>query len=527
MEVIIKMPLGDEKHKLVYDELVNILGSDYVSDDPAVTQAYSRDFYAVSTMRRRSPEFIVLPGSTKDVQQILSLASRYKFPYSVIGTGLVFVFFQAVRPYWCMIDTKRMNKIEIDEKNMYAIIEPYATHAQLHAEAIKRGLHMGTPEAGSQASNLANHVFQGLQGTCYRTGYAPRNILGVEWILPNGDILSTGSLAVPGAGYYWGEGPGPDARALLRGAAGHFGALGVITKMAVKLYPWPGPPVFPAEGLTPEKKSELPLERFKWYLFTYPTFDEVIEAMREIGKAEIGGMLHHWPPAYFDWWWAKSKEEYWNTWVDEYWQQNVRNCVVVCLWGFASEKQLEYEEKVLEQIIEETGGKLIPDEVYEKWVPYTANNWIRDTNGCRMMRPSGSFSTNIISYDTLDDCQRSFQLGWEIIDKYSPPILDSDHSDWVLAYDFCHFASAEADFSHEKTDEICRIAVDSARETIAQEVAGSITEFTVCVAPANRTGATFANFHQILGKIKKAFDPNNVANPTRFIDMEKMEKAEK
>ncbi len=28
------MPLGDDKHKLIYEELINILGSDYVSHDP-------------------------------------------------------------------------------------------------------------------------------------------------------------------------------------------------------------------------------------------------------------------------------------------------------------------------------------------------------------------------------------------------------------------------------------------------------------------------------------------------------------
>ena len=522
------MPLGDDKHELIHDEMVNIIGADYVSDDPAVAQAYSRDFYAVSTLRRRNlPEFVALPGSAEDVQQIMRLANRYKFPFSVIGSGLLFVLFGAVKPYWCIIDTKRMNGLEIDDKNMYAIIEPYVTHAQLHAEAVKRGLHMGTPEVGSQASSLANHVFQGLQGTAYRTGYAARNILGVEWVLPDGEILRTGSLAVPGAGYYWGEGPGPDARAILRGAAGHLGALGVITKLAVKLYPWPGPSVFPTEGIAPDKKSELPPERFKWYLFTYPTFEQSIEAMREIGKAEIGGMLHRWPPVYFDWWWAKSKEEYWGTWVDEYWQKNVKNCVSVCLWGYASEKQVAYEEKVLKQIIEETGGKLIPDEVYQKWVPYTANNWIRDTNGCRMMRPSGTFSTNVITYDTLDDCQGSLQSGWEIADRYSPPILDSEHSDWVLAYDFCHFASAEIDFPHEKTDEVCQVAVDSARETVMQDIKEQVVEFTECVAPANRIGPAYANYHLMLASIKKALDPNNVANPTRLIDIERMEKAER
>ena len=141
-----------------------------------------------------------------------------------------------------------------------------------------------------------------------------------------------------------------------------------------------------------------------------------------------------------------------------------------------------------------------------------------------MMRPSGSFSTNVITYDTLDDCKRSFQSGWPIVDKYTPPILDSEHADWVLAYDFCHFASAEVDFPHEKTDEICKIAVKSATDTIFQDLEEGVVEFTSCVAPANRIGQAYANYHRILAGIKKAVDQNNVANPTRFIDIERMEK---
>lgn len=143
------------------------------------------------------------------------------------------------------------------------------------------------------------------------------------------------------------------------------------------------------------------------------------------------------------------------------------------------------------------------------------------------MRPSGTFATNVISYDTLDDCKRSFDSGWEVADRYTPPILDSEHSDWVLAYDFCHFASAEIDFPHEKTDEICQTAVESARETIFQDLKEQVVEFTTCVAPANRSGPAYANFHLMLAKIKKALDQYNVANPTRLIDMDKMEKAEK
>jgi len=521
------VPLGDEKHKQIFDELVNTLGADYVSGDPAVMNAYSRDFYAWSAFRKSYPEFIVLPGSTEDVQQIIRLANRYKFPFSVMGSGLIFPFIAAIRPYWCMVDPKRMNKMEIDEKNMYAIIEPTVTHAQLQAEAMKKGLFNGIPEVGAQASSMANHLMFGMQGTAYRTGYAPRNILGVEWVLPDGDILRTGSLAIPGGGYYWGEGPGPDSRSLLRGFIGNMGTLGIVTRMAVKLYPWPGPPVFPTEGVAPDKKSEFPSEKFKWYFFTYPTLEKVIEAMREIGKAEIGEILHHWPPLYLNWWWAKSREEYWDAWLDEYWQRNCKHMVSVCLWGVASDKQVEYEEKVLKQIIEDTGGKLIPDEVYQRWVPHTASNWIRDTNGCRLMRIGGCLGANMITFDSLDDALRSLELGWKNVDDYTPPILDYDHSDWILPYDLCHFAMTEVDFPHEKSQEVCQPVLLSSRDTVTRAVGDQVVEYLSCSTPADRTGSQFANFHIRLAKIKKALDPNNVANPPRLINMEKMEKAEK
>ncbi|GAH62253.1 unnamed protein product, partial [marine sediment metagenome] len=116
------MPLNNDKHGIIYGELVNILGSDYVSDDLGVLQAYTRGFYAASVLRSRMPEFVVLPSSTEDVQLVLRLANRYQFPFSVMGSGLTFPFIAATRPYWCIVDTKRMGYLEIDEKNMYAIV---------------------------------------------------------------------------------------------------------------------------------------------------------------------------------------------------------------------------------------------------------------------------------------------------------------------------------------------------------------------------------------------------------------------
>lgn len=519
------MPLGDEKHALIYNELVSVLGEGHVSDQPAIMQTYSRDYTAWGTRVRRRPELVVLPGSAEDVQAIMRLANRYKFPFSVVSGAMSFQDVVAVKPYWCIIDFKRMNRLEIDDKNLYAIIEPYVSHAQLQAEAMKRGLYVGTPEAGAQSSSLANHVYHGLHGTAYRTGYASRNLLGMEWVLPTGDMVRTGSLANPGAGYFWGEGPGADLRGLRKAFFSGLGALGVVTRIAVKLFPWPGPRFFPTEGVRPQQRSELPEARFKWYLFTYPTLKQAVDALYEISKCEIGVVVDVPRTADFNWWWAKSREEYWNTWVDEYWQKNVRNCVKVCLWGFASEKQLQYEEKVLMEIISDTGGELIPDEVYQKWVPYAANNWIRDAYGCRMMRPAGTFVAGFAAFDTMDAVLEMFPHAWERINKYSPPVLDYDNNAWILPMDYGHSGIGVSSFPCEKTEEAYNalkreLARDIIRDDMRDEIVSTFTssrgDWSEQVFPR------FRPMSSINAEIKRTLDPNNVANPTRFVNIEKV-----
>jgi len=52
-------------------------------------------------------------------------------------------------------------------------------------------------------------------------------------------------------------------------------------------------------------------------------------------------------------------------------------------------------------------------------------------------------------------------------------------------------------------------------------------QYTSGIAPANRLGPAYANFHHILYKIKKRLDPKNIGNPTRLINIAAMEKTEK
>jgi hypothetical protein len=130
--------------------------------------------------------------------------------------------------------------------------------------------------------------------------------------------------------------------------------------------------------------------------------------------------------------------------------------------------------------------------------------------------------------DSLDEVLEYSPAVWEHMNKYTPPYLEG-HGDsaWVLAFDFCHFGGADNAGPFEKTEEVARAVLGEAMEQMAMDTKGGKTTFEIATAPVNVTGPSYANFHLPLAKIKKAFDPNNVSNPTRFIDMEAMEREEK
>ncbi len=130
-----------------------------------------------------------------------------------------------------------MTDFEIDEKHLYAVVGSGVIYSQLQEEAMKRGMYIIVGGGGSQVSAIANMIGDGWSPLSYRIGLPHRRILGTELVLPDGELVRLGSLAFQDDPF-WGEGPGPDLRGLLRGFTGHRGCLGIVTKMAIKLLPF-------------------------------------------------------------------------------------------------------------------------------------------------------------------------------------------------------------------------------------------------------------------------------------------------
>lgn len=365
------MPLLKE----VYRKFEDIIGMENISEDPAILDSYAFQMGNEVTVTPGNrfmcrPAAVVMPECTEEIQEIVKTCNRFHLKYKAYSTG--WGFFGGCRNEGIIqIDLRRMNRIlEIDEKNLFAVVEPYVVAAQLQAEAMKRGLNSHMTGAGASHSCLAAATsLQGNGPDTLSMGFSSENLLGLEWVMPSGEILRTGSLGA-GAGWFCGEGPGPSLRGLCRGNVGAAGGMGIYTKCALRLDPWPGPPVMPVEGKAPSYKSPLP-DNFRVYTLSFPTWEAYANAYYQIYDAEIGYILH----SQFN----KFGEDLQGAMVkiisdhtkhlDELEEllkdpevqklnEDLKRSFQIVLAGMTP-RDTEYQEKALEEIVKETGGKKV------------------------------------------------------------------------------------------------------------------------------------------------------------------------
>ena len=253
----------------ILKEFETIVGPSNVSAGEVITQCYAYNWCQeiFNYMHDKEPipfsdvpKAVLLPSTTEEVQQIVKLCNKYKIMVKAQSTGLG-PWNQPSSPNSVILDLRRMNRIvKIDERNLYCVVEPYVSGAQLQVEIMKHGLNCHMPGAGPMASPLASATSMNGPGfTSPHTGHSSRNMLAVEWVLPDGEILRLGSLGQKNnSDWFHGDGPGPSLRGIMRGWAGAKSGLGVFTKVAVKLFPYPCSTKFNVSGCSPSYDFEIP-----------------------------------------------------------------------------------------------------------------------------------------------------------------------------------------------------------------------------------------------------------------------------
>jgi len=501
-----------------YRALCELLGEDHVTRDETIGLAYSRCFTSLKMM---PPQCLVLPAEREEIQQIYRLANRYDFKVIPTGTHLMSCCEPASSKYnYVTIDPKRMDGLWIDEDNMVAVIEPYVTFFRLQMEAMKRGLTCYIPSGGCQTSVLTNLVYQGFNMQSYRFGAGSRSMLAMEWVMPSGEILRTGSAATLDDDFFWGEGPGPDLRGMIKGTYGFFGGIGMCTRIGIKLFPWIGPEKFPCEGTSPDVRSKLPKDRFRVFAVDFQTLDQCIDAMYEIGHAEIAARCINvrggWIPVES----SLCREEFWEMWSSESYKGEVHNLVVVVLEATTSPKQLDYEEAVLRDIADEKNGRFLDGKLLEYTTEIlTPDLLYRPHLLFRGFRAGGNFVSCKLGLDSLDHSALLLRNGTKLtswfIRKKQPPFLDDQgESGYINPYDFGHMGHYELPVLYEASFEAVKEALKLVPLQVLEDIrsrtypGGFLFSFLI-----DFMGPLMGKFHKIIRAVKEEFDPNNVSNP--------------
>jgi glycolate oxidase len=217
----------------LYDSLANIVGKDFVSNQKEERYFYARDG---GLMPAHEPDFVVMPKTTEEVQEIVKLANREKVPIVPKGSGLALTGLVIPQKGGIVLDMKRMDKIlEVNEKARYVVVEAGVTHGILKSHLKKHhpDLRHSVPDAPPVATIVANAVIHGQGRLSQQHGFNSDMVSGLEVVLPTGELCRIGSCSV--SSYWFSKGaPLPDLSGLF---LGWFGTTGVITKLGLKLYP--------------------------------------------------------------------------------------------------------------------------------------------------------------------------------------------------------------------------------------------------------------------------------------------------
>ncbi|HOJ72129.1 MAG TPA: FAD-binding protein, partial [Syntrophorhabdaceae bacterium] len=177
------------------------------------------------------PDLVVFPSSAKEVSAILILANRYLFPVIPRGQGTGLTGGSIPIKGGVVISFTRMNRIlEIDTKNLIAVVEPGVITFELQQEVAKYGLFYPPDPASYKYSSIGGNVGECAGGpNSLKYGVTRDYVLGLEVVQPTGEIINTGVKTMKGVVGY----------DLTRLFVGSEGTLGVITKIILKLIPLP------------------------------------------------------------------------------------------------------------------------------------------------------------------------------------------------------------------------------------------------------------------------------------------------
>jgi glycolate oxidase len=211
----------------VLARLRNICGEAHVRVDPETCLAYGTDALKQGT----AADAVVFPAGPEEISAIAALCNSHRVPMVPRGAGTGYTGGAVPLHGGIVIALDRLNRIlQIDEENLLVVAESNVITGDIQEAVEKVGLFYPPDPASLKQSAIGGNVAECAGGPrAFKYGTTKQYVLGLEAVLPTGEIINTGGKVVKNVVGY-------DLTHLLVGSEG---TLAIITKVILKLIPRP------------------------------------------------------------------------------------------------------------------------------------------------------------------------------------------------------------------------------------------------------------------------------------------------
>jgi glycolate oxidase len=205
------------------DQLRSVVGPVNVLANPSELLVYECDGY---TIEKNKPDVVVFPTTRDQVAAVVRACHAAKVPFLPRGAGTSLAGGCLPVGGGVMIALARMKRIlEVNYRDRYAVVEPGVVNVWLTNHVKGQGYHYAPDPSSQGACTIGGNVATNSGGPhTLKYGVTVNHVLGVELVLPDGNVVETGGPAE--------DNPGYDLTGAIVGSEGTFG---IVTKVWVRL----------------------------------------------------------------------------------------------------------------------------------------------------------------------------------------------------------------------------------------------------------------------------------------------------
>lgn len=226
-----KMPTPDPQVIAQRDQILQALGQILPTEQLISAQEQMKAYESDGVLAyRQIPLAVCLPDTTAQVSQILKVCQKFNTKVVPRGAGTSLSGGALPVADGILLSLARFNQIlDVDYENQCCVVQPGVTNLSVTQAVSDDGFYYAPDPSSQIACTIGGNIAANAGGVhCLKYGVTANHVMGIEMVLPSGEILRVGGKYIS-----------DDGLDLLGIMTGSEGLLGIVTEVTLRILPKP------------------------------------------------------------------------------------------------------------------------------------------------------------------------------------------------------------------------------------------------------------------------------------------------